>query len=45
MDEDPDKDADEEIDFWGGWKGLYLFILLYGLLQVILLHLFTRAYN
>ncbi len=45
MDEDPDKSTDERIGFWGGWKGLYIFIIVYGLVQVILLYLFTLRYN
>ncbi|MEW6213022.1 MAG: hypothetical protein AB1631_32160 [Acidobacteriota bacterium] len=45
MDQDPERDEGERIGFWGGWRGLYLFILIYGLLQVVLLYLFTLRYN
>lgn len=40
-----DKDPSEQIGFRGGWKGLYLFILIYGMLQIALLYLFTLRYN
>ncbi len=40
-----ENDDDERIDFAGGWKGLYLFIIIYGIAQIILLYIFTRAFN
>ena len=37
--------AKEEIGFWKSWRGLYAFVLVYGLLQIALLYLFTLALN
>lgn len=39
------RDDDEEFGFPGGWKGLYLFVLVYGALQIVLLYIFTIIYN
>ncbi len=36
---------DEPIRFRGGWKGLYIFVLIYAALQILLLYLFTLAFN
>ncbi len=44
MDDKPDK-AEEKIDFWHSWKGLYTFIIIYGLLQIVLLYIFTKTLN
>lgn len=44
----PDKkviEEDEATGFPGGWKGLYVFLLIYGVLQVVLLYIFTVALN
>lgn len=38
-------DPQDRIAFIGNWRGLYVFILLYGVLQVLLLYLFTVAFN
>lgn len=42
---DEPEDEREQIGFRGGWKGLYLFIFVYGLIQIVLLYLFTRTFN
>lgn len=41
----PEDDPNEMIRFWRGWKGLYLFVLIYGVLQIGLLYLFTVVFN
>ena len=44
----PDKPADEgnePIAFWGGWKGLYLFIIVYAIAQIVFLYFFTTTLN
>lgn len=41
----PEGDPKEMVRFWGGWKGLYLFVLIYGILQIGLLYLFTALTN
>lgn len=43
MPEKPLEDSEEQVGFTGGWKGLYIFILVYGVLQIVLLYIFTRA--
>jgi hypothetical protein len=35
----------EDLRFWGGWKGFYVFVLIYGALQILLLYLLSRAFN
>lgn len=41
----PENDPQEMIRFWRGWKGLYISILIYGVLQIGLLYLFTVLFN
>jgi hypothetical protein len=36
---------DERLEFWGTWNRLYLFILIYAILQIVILYFFTRAFN
>lgn len=43
MADKPDNKAEEKIDFWHGWKGLYTFLIIYGLLQIVLLYIFTKT--
>ena len=45
MPEEIDNQSEEQITFWGGWKGIYLFILIYAALQIVLLYMFTVAFN
>ena len=45
MPERPIDEAEERLGFWGNWKRLYLFLLVYGVIQIALLYLFTRALN
>lgn len=45
MIEAPQGDRNEGIGFWRSWKGLYLFVVIYGVLQVALLWLFTLTLN
>jgi hypothetical protein len=45
MPEKPDDDDDIRLEFWGSWKRLYLFIIVYGILQIVVLYFFTRAFN
>ncbi|HWP43037.1 MAG TPA: hypothetical protein VNO14_07370 [Blastocatellia bacterium] len=45
MPEEPSRDLQERIDFWGGWKGLYIFLVIFGLIQIALLYFFTTAFN
>jgi hypothetical protein len=45
MAETPIDEAEEHAGFWGDWKRLYLFLLAYGIVQIVLLYLFTRALN
>ena len=40
-----DKKDDEPLHFWHGWKGLYVFLLVYGVFQILLLYVFTRVFN
>ncbi|HET9530952.1 MAG TPA: hypothetical protein VFQ92_11405 [Blastocatellia bacterium] len=39
------REEEERIDFWGGWKGLFVFIAVYGVLQIALLYIFTISFN
>jgi hypothetical protein len=41
----PEDEPEETIGFWKGWKGLYLSVLIYGVLQIGLLYLFTVLFN
>jgi hypothetical protein len=41
----PEEDPKEIVRFWGGWKGLYISVVLYGVLQIGLLYLFTFLFN
>jgi len=43
MAETPIEEAEERIGFWGNWKRLYVFLLAYGIVQIVLLYLFTRT--
>lgn len=43
MADKPDDKAEEKLDFWYGWKGLYAFLVIYGLLQIVLLIIFTKT--
>ena len=43
--EKPQDSAEEQVGFWGGWTGLYVFILISGVLQLALLYLFTLIFN
>lgn len=36
---------DEKLNFWGNWRNLYAFILIYGILQIVILYWFTRTFN
>jgi hypothetical protein len=45
MAEKIDDDDDERLEFWGTWKRLYIFIIIYGILQIVVLYFFTRAFN
>jgi hypothetical protein len=45
MTEEPLDKSEEQVSFAGGWKGLYIFIVIYGVLQVVLLYIFTLALN
>jgi hypothetical protein len=38
-------DEDEGLDFPGDWRGLYIFLILYGVLQVALLYIFRMVFN
>jgi hypothetical protein len=40
-----DEDDDERLEFWGTWNRLYLFILIYAILQIVILYFFTRIFN
>jgi hypothetical protein len=41
----PEDDPKEMVRFWRGWTGLYLFVLIFGVLQIGLLCLFTALLN
>ncbi|MCI0490766.1 MAG: hypothetical protein L0229_29580 [Blastocatellia bacterium] len=45
MTEEIENQSEEQINFRGGWRGLYIFILVYAALQIVLLYLFTLAFN
>lgn len=38
-------DPGDDIKFFGGWKGVYVLILVSGAVQLALLYLFTRYFN
>jgi hypothetical protein len=40
-----DNQDDERLDFWRGWKGLYIFLFVYGVAQIVLLYIFTEVLN
>ncbi len=43
--EKPEDDDDTRLEFWGSWNRLYLFLIVYGILQIVVLYFFTRAFN
>jgi hypothetical protein len=45
MNKQTDKEDEEPLAFWGGWRGLYIFLIVYGALQVVLLYIFTQSLN
>jgi len=45
MAETPIDEAEDRVGFWGDWERLYLFLLAYGIVQIVLLYLFTRTLN
>ncbi len=45
MPDRPHDEPDETINFPGGWKGFYIFLFFYGILQIVLLYLFTNTFN
>jgi hypothetical protein len=40
-----DEEDDELLRFAGGWRGLYIFLAFYCVLQVVLLYIFTAVLN
>jgi hypothetical protein len=45
MPEKIDNEDDERLEFWGSWNRLYLFIIIYAILQIVILYFFTRTFN
>ena len=45
MTEKPEDDSDTRLAFWGSWQRLYLYIIVYAILQIVVLYFFTRAFN
>jgi hypothetical protein len=45
MSESLKEEPNEPISFPGGWKGIYIFIIIYGTLQIALLYWFTVTFN
>lgn len=45
MAQDEREDEGEELRFPGGWRGIYWFVGIYGVAQVVLLYLFTLFFN
>jgi ascorbate-specific PTS system EIIC-type component UlaA len=45
MSDRPHDESDETISFPGGWKGLYIFLVIYGFLQIVILYWFTATFN
>jgi hypothetical protein len=45
MSDRPHDEPDEAISFSGGWKGLYFFLVIYGILQIAVLYWFTVTFN
>lgn len=45
MSDRPHDEPGEEIRFPGGWKGLYIFLIIYGFLQIVALYWFTATLN
>jgi asparagine N-glycosylation enzyme membrane subunit Stt3 len=45
MTEEPEEVDDERLGFWSTWRRLYVFIIVYAILQIVLLYLFTRIFN
>ena len=45
MSDRPNDEPDEAIGFPGNWKGLYIFLIIYGFLQIAVLYWFTAALN
>ncbi|HEX5731384.1 MAG TPA: hypothetical protein VF131_01010 [Blastocatellia bacterium] len=45
MSDRPHDEPDEAISFPGGWKGLYIFLVIYGFLQIAILYWFTATLN
>lgn len=40
-----DDEHDEQLGFPGGWRGIYRFVIIYGVAQIALLCLFTLFFN
>ena len=45
MSDRPHDELDEKIGFPGGWKGVFIFLIIYGFLQIVALYWFTVALN
>lgn len=45
MDREKDKEQDEGLAFPGSWRGLYFFVIIWGVAQVALLYIFTLFFN
>ena len=45
MSDRPLDEPEETNSFPGGWKGLYIFLAIYGFLQIVFLYWFTVTFN
>jgi len=45
MSDRPHDEPEETNRFPGGWKGLYIFLVIYGFLQIVILYWLTVTFN
>lgn len=45
MAEESEEEQEDNLGFWSSWRQLYIFIAVYGVLQIIVLYWFTNVFN
>ena len=45
MTEKHENEREVEIGFWSNWRNLYIFIIVYAVLQILILYWFTKTFN
>jgi hypothetical protein len=45
MIEEREDEQGDRLGFWSSWRQLYIFIIVYAILQIVLLYIFTLIFN